>query len=67
MAANATAADRPVATKEEAPAPTKEAEANRIIGQNVLWAAGGGVIPFPLIDMIAVTVVELKIDRKSVV
>jgi uncharacterized protein (DUF697 family) len=64
MAAHATAADRPALPKEEAPAPTKEAEASRIIGQNVLWAAGGGVIPFPLIDMVAVTVVELKMLKE---
>jgi uncharacterized protein (DUF697 family) len=64
MPAHATAADRPVLTKEEAPAPTKEAEASRIIGQNVLWAAGGGILPFPLIDMIAVTVVELKMLKE---
>src|SRR5260370_32819431 len=64
MAAHATAADRPALAKEEAPTPTKEAEASRIIGQNVLWAAGGGVIPFPLMDMIAVTVVELKMLKE---
>jgi uncharacterized protein (DUF697 family) len=64
MAAHATAADRPALTKEEAPGPTKEAEASKIIGKNVLWAAGGGVIPFPLIDMIAVTVVELKMLKE---
>ena len=64
MAAHATAADGSALTKEEAPAPTKEEEASRIIGQNVLWATGGGVIPFPLIDMIAVTVVELKMLKE---
>jgi uncharacterized protein (DUF697 family) len=64
MAAHATTVDRPALPKEEAPAPTKEAEASRIIGQNVLWAAGGGVIPFPLLDMVAVTVVELKMLKE---
>src|SRR6202047_1713295 len=64
MAAHPTAADRPALPKEEAPAPTKEAEASRIIGQNVLWAAGGGGIPFPLFDMVAITVVELKMLKE---
>jgi len=64
MAAHATAAGRPAIEKEEAPAPTKEVEANRIIGENVLWAAGGGVLPLPLVDMVAITVVELKLLKE---
>src|ERR1700736_374964 len=61
MTAHATTVERPALTEE---VPTKEAEADKIIRQNVLWAAGGGVIPFPLIDMVAVTVVELKMLKE---
>jgi uncharacterized protein (DUF697 family) len=43
---------------------TKEAVANRIIRQNVVWAAGGGVLPFPLIDVVAITAVEIKMLRE---
>jgi uncharacterized protein (DUF697 family) len=71
MTAQATAVDRPALTKEapakEAPAteaPNKEAEADKIIRQNVLWAAGGGVIPIPMVDMIAITVVEVKMLKE---
>src|SRR5260370_36943677 len=61
MTAQATAVEQPAPMKEF---PTKEAEANKIIRQNVLWAAGGGVIPIPLIDMVAITVVEVKMLKE---
>lgn len=61
MTAHATAIDQPALTKE---VPAKEAEANKIIRQNVLWAAGGGVIPLPLVDMVAITVVEVKMLKE---
>jgi uncharacterized protein (DUF697 family) len=61
MTAHAPAVSPPILAQE---APTKEDEANRIIRQNVLWAAGGGVIPFPLVDMIAITVVNVKMLKE---
>ena len=61
MTAHATTVERPALTEE---VPTKEAEADKIIRQNVLWAAGGGVIPFPLFDMVAITVVEVKMLKE---
>jgi uncharacterized protein (DUF697 family) len=61
MTAHATAVEPPILAHE---APTKEDEANRIIRQNVLWAAGGGVIPIPLVDMIAITVVNVKMLKE---
>ncbi len=61
MTAHAPAVEPPILARE---APTKEDEANRIIRQNVLWAAGGGVIPFPLLDMIAITVVNAKMLKE---
>lgn len=38
--------------------------AERIIRENVLWAAGGGLIPVPLVDMLAITLVEVKMLRE---
>jgi uncharacterized protein (DUF697 family) len=61
MTAHAPAVEPPILAQE---APTKEDEANRVIRQNVLWAAGGGVIPFPLLDMIAITVVNVKMLKE---
>jgi uncharacterized protein (DUF697 family) len=61
MTAQAAAVERPTFTQE---APTKEDAAEKIIRQNVLWAAGGGVIPIPVVDMIAITVVELKMLKE---
>ncbi len=59
--AHATAVDRPALTQETS---TKEDEADQIIRQNVLWAAGGGVIPIPIVDMIAITVVDVKMLKE---
>jgi uncharacterized protein (DUF697 family) len=64
MTAHASAVEPPILAHEAHEAPTKEDEANRIIRQNVLWAAGGGVIPFPLVDMIAITVVNVKMLKE---
>jgi uncharacterized protein (DUF697 family) len=61
MTAQATIVEPVTVTKE---APTKEDEANQIIRQNVLWAAGGGVSPIPVVDMIAITVVEVKMLKE---
>jgi len=35
-----------------------------IIRQNVLWAAGGGLIPVPILDVVAITAVELKMLKE---
>jgi uncharacterized protein (DUF697 family) len=61
MTVHATTVERPALTEE---VPTKEAEADKIIRQNVLWAAGGGAIPIPLFDMVAITVVEVKMLKE---
>ena len=62
MEAQGTVADRP--TKEEKATPTREVQANRIIRQNVVWAIAGGALPFPLFDMAAITVVQLKMLKE---
>jgi uncharacterized protein (DUF697 family) len=73
MAAQASAVDRsapakeeqsPASTKEEQVPPTKEMLADRIIRENILWAAGGGLIPLPMLDMLAIIVVEVKMLRE---
>jgi uncharacterized protein (DUF697 family) len=39
---------------------SKTAEAERIVNSYVGWSAGAGLIPLPLIDLAAITAVELK-------
>lgn len=73
MAAQTSVAERQAHTKEEqTPAPTREEEAftskemlaDRMIRENVLWATGGGLIPVPMLDILAITVVEVKMLRE---
>jgi uncharacterized protein (DUF697 family) len=35
--------------------------ANGIVKRNALWAAGAGVLPFPLVEFAAITIVEVKL------
>jgi uncharacterized protein (DUF697 family) len=56
-----TVVERPALTTEGY---SLETEANKIIRQNVLWAAGGGIIPVPVVDMVAITVVEVKMLKE---
>jgi uncharacterized protein (DUF697 family) len=39
-------------------------KANAIIHRNVLWALGAGVIPFPIVDMVAITSIQLKMLKE---
>jgi uncharacterized protein (DUF697 family) len=64
MAAQVTPADRPVSIKEEEQVLTREDHAHKVIMQNVVWAIGGGALPLPLIDMIAITVVNVKMLKE---
>ena len=52
------------ATADDRLALTTEVAAERIIRQNVIWAVGGGLLPFPLVDMVAITAVEVKMLRE---
>lgn len=36
------------------------AEAEKIINTHILWAMGGGLIPIPLVDFVAVTAIQLE-------
>ncbi|HEX4111235.1 MAG TPA: DUF697 domain-containing protein [Stellaceae bacterium] len=40
--------------------PGKEAEAMHVVHEYMGWAAGGGLIPVPLLDLAAISLVELK-------
>jgi uncharacterized protein (DUF697 family) len=64
MATKANVAEHAAHAKEEGAAPTKEAEANGIIRRNVLWAAGGGILPLPLMDVVAITAVQIKMLKE---
>ena len=37
-----------------------EAAANKIVNQNMLWAAGVGIFPIPVVDFVGITAVQLK-------
>jgi uncharacterized protein (DUF697 family) len=37
------------------------AGANEIIKRNMLWSAGAGVLPVPMVELIAITAVEIKL------
>src|SRR6266481_1912213 len=64
MAGQTTAPESPAATKEESGTPTKEMAAESLVRENVLWAAGGGLIPVPVLDIVAITAVELKMLKE---
>src|ERR1700751_1757979 len=58
------AAERPAPTGEEDRFATNDMLADRIVRRNMLWAAGGGLIPFPILDIVAITAVELKMLKE---
>lgn len=71
--AHSSVAEQPSDTKEETPPrptggeqpfPTKEMLGDRIIKENILWAAGGGLIPLPVLDIVAITAVEVKMLKE---
>jgi len=64
MASQTTTPEPPTVAKEETVAPTKEMVAEKIIRENVLWAGGGGLIPVPVLDVVAITAVELKMLKE---
>lgn len=55
----------PASTEESVPLTPEErqtrlAEAKAIVTRHVLWSLGAGVLPIPLVDLVAVTGVQLK-------
>lgn len=43
---------------------TRTERGKAVITRNVLWALGAGVVPMPLVDMVAVLAVELKMLKQ---
>jgi uncharacterized protein (DUF697 family) len=43
---------------------TAQEQASEIVQKHVLWSMGSGLIPFPILDSIAVTVVQLDMLRQ---
>lgn len=41
-----------------------EARAHQIVSQHVLWAAGAGLVPIPLVDIAAVTAIQLDMLKQ---
>lgn len=39
---------------------TRQAEANRIVNSYLGWSAGAGLIPFPIVDMVLITGMQIK-------
>lgn len=64
MATETAAAKQPAPPREESSSPSREQLADRIIRENVLWAAGGGLIPVPILDVFAITLIEVKMLRE---
>src|SRR5262245_58257183 len=54
----------PTPARQEQTVPTKDMLADKIITENALWAAGGGLIPIPMLDMVAIFAVEVKMLRE---
>lgn len=38
-------------------------EAMKIVKRNMLWSVGAGILPFPLLELVAITAVELKLVK----
>jgi uncharacterized protein (DUF697 family) len=43
---------------------SKRADAERIVRRYMIWSAGTALIPLPLVDMVAVTAIELALVKK---
>lgn len=66
--------EAPSEPKPEASPPPAEAKpvdstarldkANALIHRNVLWALGAGVVPFPVVDVIAITSIQMKMLKE---
>lgn len=40
------------------------AKASEMVKRNMLWAAGAGVLPVPMLELVAITAVELKLVKE---
>jgi uncharacterized protein (DUF697 family) len=65
MSAETTAAPAAAASNEPPKAPPSRAsQAQAIIRRDVLWSLGAGLVPLPILDIAAVTAVDLKMLKE---
>jgi uncharacterized protein (DUF697 family) len=64
MATETSTAETPAPPPQESIPASRDRLADKIIRENVLWATGGSLIPVPTLDVVAITVVELKMLRE---
>ena len=43
---------------------SKEQQANKIVRQHVLWSLGGGLVPVPMLDIAAVTAIQIDMLKQ---
>ena len=43
---------------------SRQAQAQAIVRKNALWAAGAGIVPIPLLDLAAITAVQVKMIKE---
>ncbi len=43
---------------------SKKQKADKIVRQHVLWALGGGLVPIPLLDIVAVTAIQMDMLKQ---
>lgn len=43
---------------------TRQEQAQRIVRRNVYWALGAGLVPFPIIDFLGLTAVQIKMLKQ---
>lgn len=49
---------------EQSPGASKRADADKIVRRYMIWSAGTALIPLPVVDMVAVTAIELVLLKK---
>lgn len=54
---------------QQIPAPANEADARipralEIVKRNMLWSAGAGVLPMPVVELVAISAVEVKLIKE---
>jgi len=62
MAKSSTTTENP--TTEPLPESTHHEQATGIVRSNIYWAMGAGVLPLPVVDLVAITGVQLKMLRQ---
>jgi uncharacterized protein (DUF697 family) len=53
-----------VATEPEVAELTKQQKSEKLIKDHILWSAGAGLIPFPLLDIAGITAAQIRLVSK---